>query len=237
MKKYNNFLTIFLIILIITLTGVLGYYLYLLYDNYKSKQTAEKIIFKFSQDTNDSEPEEVAEEVIEPFAEPTQVPETPKPNNNNNNTNNNNNNSNRNNGTYYNDAKVIGIIEIPSLNVKYPIFDKDNTETLNIGTAAIYPDDVENRLNKPGNVVIAGHNYRNNKMFSKLHTLKNGDLIYIEDNSGKRLAYKVYNNYTANYTDFTYATRPVDDGVAEISLSTCTNNVNTRTVIWAKTEQ
>ena len=232
MKIYSRFLTILLIILVSVLLGVLGYYFYLLYDNYHSNKLAEELIVQFSDDS--TEIVEISENIPDEEQTETYVENenqgTTKPQNNN------TGNSNKKTGTYYSDYKVIGVIEIPSLNVKYPIFNIDNTTTLNLGTAAIYPINVEQALNKPGNVVIAGHNYRNNKMFSKLHTLKNDDSIYITDNSGKKLEYKVYNNYTANASDFTYATRKIDEDVAEISLSTCTNDVNTRTIIWAKAE-
>ena len=240
MKGYNKFLNILLIIFIIILLGVAGYYFYLLYDNYQSNKIANELITEFSEATAEIETNDAENEVID---EPIDTEENEEPNTetppNTSPTQGRSNTAvaqNHNPGTYYGGYKVIGIIEIPSLNVKYPIFDVDNTKTLSLGTAAIYPMNVEQALNKHGNVVIAGHNYRNSRMFSKIHTLKNDDLIYITDIYGKKVAYKVYNNYTADVTDFNYATRYVDEGFAEISLSTCTNNVNTRTVIWAKAE-
>lgn len=229
MKIYNRFLTILLVILIIVLLGVFGYYFYILYDNYHSNKIAEEIVTQFSEDFGETETQEIIEDTPEEQDETNPVQENPTPKTN-------TGNSTKKTGTYYNNYKVIGVIEIPSLKVKYPIFNIDNTQTLNLGTAAIYPMNVEQALNNPGNVVIAGHNYRNTRMFSKLHTLKDGDSIFITDNSGKKLEYKVYKNYTADASDFTYATREVEEDVAEISLSTCTNDVNTRTVIWAKTK-
>lgn len=235
MKIYSRFITTLLIILVIVLLGVGGYYIYLLYDNYKNNKIADDLIAQFTEETsnqeivedNDTEEPEKQEKENNSPEEPQQQTETPK-------------SSNRINtynvGANYGGYKVIGIISIPSLEIQYPIFGVDNSRTLSIGTAAIYPQNVEQALNKQGNVVIAGHNYRNNAMFSKLHTLKEGDSIIITDMSGKKLEYMVYNNYTADVNDFNYATRLVEDGVAEISLSTCTNNVNTRTVIWAKAE-
>ena len=72
-------------------------------------------------------------------------------------------------------------------------------------------------------------------MFSKLHTLQNGDSIFITNINGVKLEYKVYNNYTAGANDFDYATRDTR-GYIEISLSTCTNDASTRTVVWARAE-
>ncbi len=36
-------------------------------------------------------------------------------------------------------------------------------------------------LNKPGNTVIAGHNYRNSRFFSNNKKLNIGDKIYVTD--------------------------------------------------------
>lgn len=233
MKIYSRFITILLIVLVIVMLGVGGYYLYLLYDNYRTNKIANDLITQFTEETSNSEV--IAEEIQEPEEqqieennEPEEQQTAEKPKEKKAIT--------YNVGTNYGGYKVIGIISIPSLQIQYPIFGVDNSRTLSIGTAAIYPQNVEQALNKQGNVVIAGHNYRNNAMFSKLHTLQVGDLIYITNVEGKKLAYEVYNNYTADVNDFNYATRKVEDGIAEISLSTCTNNVNTRTVIWAKAE-
>ena len=221
MKKYNIFLTTLLIILVVVMVGVLGYYLYTLYENYRSNKIADELVEQFNGEVEVSEnPEENVEE------EDTNIQENPESSQKQ--------TTSKSTTANYNGYKVIGTINIPSLNVKYPIFNVDNTATLNIGTAAIYPMNVEEALNKYGNVVIAGHNYRNRSMFSRLYTLANDTSIFITDSYGKTLEYKVYNNYTANASDFSYATRKIEEGTAEISLSTCTRDPNTRTVIWAK---
>ena len=84
-----------------------------------------------------------------------------------------------------------------------------------------------------GNTVIVGHNYRNNLFFSNNKKLANGDKIYITDNSGNRIAYTIYNMYTTDPEDFDYAERNTN-GKREISLSTCTDDVKQRLIIWAK---
>lgn len=89
-------------------------------------------------------------------------------------------------------------------------------------------------LNKVGNTVILGHNYRNGTFFSDNKKLENGDLIYITDSeTGTRLKYVIYNTYIAGSDEFDYATRDTA-GKREISLSTCTDDVKNRLIIWAK---
>ena len=88
-------------------------------------------------------------------------------------------------------------------------------------------------LNQVGNTVIAGHNYRNGTFFSNLKNVNNGDLIYITDESGNRVKYTIYNKYTTGSSEFDYATRDTA-GKREISLTTCTNDVQARLVVWAK---
>ncbi len=238
MKKYSKFLTVLLVILAISLIILVGYAIYTLYDDYLSDKSAEDLMAQFE---NNYDEEDYADGNSEDLTD-----------NNSNNNNNDNNNSNNNNktsngkktssggssyglGTYYKGYKVIGIISIPKLNIQYPIFKEDTTQTLKVGTAAIYPADAENVLNSPGNVVIAGHNYRNSRMFSKLNKLNNGDSIYITNEYGVKLEYKVYNNYTTGSMDFDYATRETNGGT-EISLTTCTTDASTRTIVWAKAQ-
>ena len=65
--------------------------------------------------------------------------------------------------------------------------------------------------------------------------VKNNDLIYITDNDGNRVKYKVYNTYETSSTDFDYATRETQ-GKREITLSTCTDDVKSRIIVWAREE-
>lgn len=239
MKKYGKFLTILCTVLALATVGVVAYMLYYLYNSYSADKSAEELMSQFENDyvedtTVIEEPKEPEETINEQVNE-TSTNTTTNTNTNTNTTKKPTTNTSYNVGTYYKGYKIVGMISIPALNIQYPIFNVDNTTTLRVGTATIYPLDAEQTLNKKGNVVIAGHNYRNSRMFSKLNTLKNGDSIFITNVNGTKLEYKVYNNYTADVNDFAYATRNTDDSI-EISLTTCTNNESTRTVIWAKAE-
>ena len=70
-------------------------------------------------------------------------------------------------------------------------------------------------------------------MFSNLKNLKNGDAIYITDESGRKVKYKVYKIYRTSGDDASYMTRDTN-GKREISLSTCTDDSKARTIVWAR---
>jgi len=70
-------------------------------------------------------------------------------------------------------------------------------------------------------------------MFSNLNKLKNGDAIYITDETKTKVKYEVYSNFDAEATDTSFYNRDTA-GLREITLSTCTNDVSTRTIILAK---
>lgn len=98
----------------------------------------------------------------------------------------------------------------------------------------LYPNDAT-KLNKPGNVVLIGHNYNDGRFFSNNDKLKNGDKIYITDNDGKKITYKIYKSYITDNSDAEYMTRKTN-GKREISLSTCTDDTKSRLIILAREE-
>ncbi len=124
---------------------------------------------------------------------------------------------------------VIGSIQIPKTKVKYPIVNSSEPAAMDVAIVMLYGAG----LNKEGNTVIVGHNYRNGGFFGNNKKLQNGDKIYITDETGNKVEYVIYNKYTTTDSDFSYATRNTE-GKREISLSTCTSDSSTRLVIWAK---
>lgn len=124
----------------------------------------------------------------------------------------------------------IGVINIPSLGIKYPILSSTSEELLKVSVTKYWgpnPHEV-------GNLVIAGHNYRNSKFFSKLLKIENGAKIEITDLKGKTLEYTVYDTYKVdpNNND---CTSQLTDGHTEITLITCTNDNKERFVVKART--
>lgn len=81
-----------------------------------------------------------------------------------------------------------------------------------------------------------GHNYRNGALFSNNKKLNIGDEIYITDITGTRLKYIIYNKYETSSTDFDYATRDTARA-KEISLASCTDDSNSRLIIWARAQE
>lgn len=130
---------------------------------------------------------------------------------------------------------TIATINIPKINVKYPILDgeTDSTEEtealLKIAPTKFWGANP----NEVGNFCIVGHNYRNNKFFSKVPTLQVGDVIEITDLSGKTVQYTVYNKYEVDPTDVSCTTQ-LTNGKKEITLITCTDDSKKRVVVKAR---
>lgn len=129
-------------------------------------------------------------------------------------------------GTVY---YTIGVINIPSINVNYPILSTYTDELLKIAPCKFHGPNP----NEVGNLCIAGHNYRNTKFFSKVPTLELGDKIEITDLSGRMLTYTVYDKFIVN-PDELECTSQLTKGKKEITLITCTNDNKQRHIIKAR---
>lgn len=110
----------------------------------------------------------------------------------------------------------IGIIEIPSLGIKYPILATTSEKLLKVSVTKYWGGNP----NEVGNLCISGHNYKNSKFFGNLQNIKNGDVVKITDLEGKTLNYKVYDTYTVEPDD-TSCTSQLTNGKIEITLITC----------------
>ena len=129
-----------------------------------------------------------------------------------------------------NNICIIGEIDIPKINVSYPIIENTTKDFLKISVCRL-SGPLPNRI---GNLCIAGHNYKNNSMFSNLKKLNIGDLIYITDLNNTRLKYIIYQKFVVNENDLD-CTKETADIV--VTLITCNNVDNSkRLVIKAKIE-
>ena len=126
---------------------------------------------------------------------------------------------------------VLGTMEIPATNFKYPILEKVTKKSIETAVAFLYGTGV----NQPGNTVIIGHNYRNGLFFSNNKKLNLGDKIYVTDNSGTKLTYTIYNKFETTPEDTSFYQRDTG-GKAELTLSTCTDDSKARLIIFAKAE-
>ena len=224
-NKYSKFLTVILVIVIIAVIGLLCFLGYDFYKKYYITKEADNILEQFDGQVANTQEEEnvVSNQVVTPIINEEVV--TPSQGNND------NNGSSNNSGLTYNGFNVIGKIEIPKTNVKYPILETVTKKSIEKAVARLYGPDP----NEVGNCVIVGHNYRNGLFFANNKKLNEGDKIYITDNSGRRVTYNIYKKYTTTPEDFDYATRDTN-GKREISLSTCTDDIKHRLIIWAVEE-
>lgn len=135
--------------------------------------------------------------------------------------------------TKYKEFTVVGTIQIPKIDFKYPVLQENKSEALETSVVLMY---TSQGLNNEGNSVIIGHNYRNGILFSKLNKLVEGDYIYITDITGKNVKYIIYNIYENFENDNTYITRNTN-GKTELTLATYNNENNAKIIIFAKSEQ
>lgn len=121
--------------------------------------------------------------------------------------------------------ELFGILEIPKINIYYPIFSHLNEELLKISPCKFYGKSP----NQNGNICIAGHNYNNSMFFSNLSLLEKNDEIYLYENLGNKYTYKIFDSYEVAETDlspiFNY-----NHSSKELTLVTC-NNINKNRII------
>lgn len=224
-SKYSNVLTVILIIVIIAILALIGFLGYDLYRKYYIDKDSQDFISQYeeqiknniSKNTVNNETNNSVSTVIDPVGELDT------------NTNTSNNSSNSVKVPTYKGYNVLGTIEIPKTGIKYPILDKVTPKSIQVAVAYYYGPG----LNKVGNTTIVGHNYRNGAFFGKNKQLAVGDIIYITDNTGKKIKYTIYKTYKTTETDSEYITRDTN-GAREISLSTCTDDSKGRLIILAK---
>ena len=218
MKKsgYDIFLTVFLVILTIGVVGTAGFLVYKYYEKYKINKDAKEIINQFDEEITNRNIEE-EEPVEEPQEEENEENNGPKgilgdPIN-------------------YGGYTVDGKIEMPTVNLQYPVLSQmTDANAIEVSVAIQYGVG----LNNVGNTVIIGHNYRNGLFFGSNKNIQIGDSIYITDwATGVRREYKVYSKYTAEESDTSFYQRDTG-GKREVSLVTCQSDNSYRLVILAR---
>lgn len=151
----------------------------------------------------------------------------------------NNNNDNNSNKDYSNEGlpadTIIGIIEIPTLNVSYTIFNGLDDELLKTSPCKFYGDFPNTNNPDNLNLCIAGHNYDNNKFFSNIKNLNINDKIILHDNFDNKYMYSVVKNYEVESDDLSPVYTTITDSY-ELTLVTCNNFNKNRIIIKAKIE-
>ena len=132
-------------------------------------------------------------------------------------------------GLTYRGYGVLGKIDLPTLGLKYPILETlTDANAIDVSVAMQYGVG----LNKVGNTIIMGHNYRNGTFFGSNKNLNVGDKVYITDLTGKEVEYTIYNKYLTPQEDFSYADRNTN-GKREVTLVTCHTDNRYRLIIFA----
>ena len=225
MKRKKNLFKIEFFLSVFLVCTLSSYYIYAEYDRNKSEQVSQEILANMEF----QEPEEKLESIVvilnsafeeqqeiditesQETEEPVEIPSVQV--------------TTSNDGTSY---YTIARINIPKINVNYPILSETTTELLKISPCKFWGADP----NQVGNFCIVGHNYRNNLFFSKVPTLEYGDIIEITDLSGKTVQYSVYDKYIVEPDD-TSCTTQLTNGRTEITIITCTNDSKQRYIIKA----
>lgn len=220
MKKgfFDKFLTFLLIIFIIAILSGLGYLIYKYYQKYKiNDDSSDYLNGVFDTYINDIAPDDENEiDETNAVKEQTGSEGTRGINTD---------------ALSYRGYRVEGKLEMPSVKLQYPVLEEmKNINELEISVAIQYGVG----LNKVGNTVIIGHNYRSGLFFGSNKKMNIGDSIFITDSAtGKRIKYKIYNKYTTEENDTSFYNRNTN-GKREVSLVTCMSNNNYRLVILAR---
>lgn len=216
--KIEFFLSVFLVCVLSS------YYIYAEYNRNESEQVSQQLLTEVRSDTtikkaeeddvmiivlDSSQNEQVQEEIesVELEQEDNTVSSTYKASD----------------GKSY---TAEAVVTIPSIGISYPVLSETSDELLEISVNKYWGPNP----NEVGNYCVVGHNYRNGKMFGKLSELVNGDVVELEDLSGRKVKYKVYNKYVVEPTD-TRCTSQLTNGKTELTLITCTNYGKQRLVV------
>ena len=124
--------------------------------------------------------------------------------------------------------KVEGIIEIPKIELKYPIINETNDKAMKVSVTKFWGN-----INEVGNYSIAGHNNLDGTMFGKIKKLEIGDIIKITDLYGETVEYKIFDKYVIDPNDVN-CTQIVKENTKEVTLITCTNGRKNRLVTKAR---
>ena len=222
-SKYSKALTIVLVVVILVIVILLGCLSYDYIKKYNTSKQASDFVENYEGNITTSNDNSSNENIIQENVTLDSTNETPI--------------SSSTSGTTsgkkkYKNFTVVGTMKIPAINLEYPIVEEVTTKSLETALVALYPNG--DNLNQVGNTVVIGHNYRNGMFFSNLKKLINGAKIYVTDYRGKTVTYQVYNKFEASSTDTSFYTRDTA-GLAELTLSTCTDASNDqRTILFAK---
>lgn len=126
----------------------------------------------------------------------------------------------------YKGYQIEGILEIPKINIKYPILNQTSDEAMKISVTKFWGPEP----NEIGNYTIAAHNNRDGTMFGKTKYLEIGDIIKITSLKNYTIEYQVFDIYSIDPNDVS-CVESVEKGTKEVTLITCTNGHKNRLIV------
>ncbi|MBR6505103.1 MAG: sortase [Clostridia bacterium] len=124
--------------------------------------------------------------------------------------------------------EVIGRLQIPKIKLDTYVLSETTKNTLNKSVTKLCGP----KVNGVGNLCITGHNYINDKMFSKLKKLENNDKILVTDIYDNTVEYVVYDTYKVEPDEVECLSQETE-GEREITLITCTTGAIKRLIVKA----
>ena len=129
----------------------------------------------------------------------------------------------------YKGYNVIGLIEIPAIDLEYPILDRTTKITMATSISRFSGGEV----NEYGNISLAGHNNYSGTMFGKNKRLKLKDKVLLTDLAGNTIEYEIYDIFVTNPDDVSIL-ESKDKEIREVTLITCKNGRSERLIIKAR---
>ena len=126
----------------------------------------------------------------------------------------------------FKEGGVIGIIEIPGIDIRYPVMEGTGVDVLNAGIGHI-PETAG--IGESGNCVLCGHNgSRYGTFFTPLSQISIGDEVMITDKNGLKHIYEVTETEVVNPYDNSIKTQGDEK---ELTLFTCSQKGTMRFVV------
>ena len=129
----------------------------------------------------------------------------------------------------YEGYEIEGIIEIPKIDIKYPIINETSDQAMKVSVTKFWGPAV----NEIGNYTVAAHNNRDGTMFGKTKYLEIGDIIKLTNLKNETTQYKIFKIYSVDPNDTSYV-ESVETGTRELTLITCTNGHKQRLITKAR---
>jgi sortase A len=124
------------------------------------------------------------------------------------------------------EGDVIGIIEIKSIGIRYPVIEGTGASALNAGIGHITETA---GIGEKGNCVLCGHNgSRRGTFFTPLSQAAIGDEVTILDKNGETHIYEITDSFVVNPYDNSIKTQT---GEEELTLFTCAQKGTMRYVV------